>query len=42
MPDLGKINATFEIRNINFCAFVERLHKQQFQQDALSAARGAA
>ena len=42
MPDLGKVHAAFEVGNVDLCALMERLHEQQFQQDALAAARGAA
>ena len=40
MPDLGKVHAAFEVGNVDLCALMERLHEQQFQQDALAAARG--
>ena len=42
MPDLGKVHAALEVGNVDLRALAERLHKQQLEQDALSAARGAA
>ena len=42
MPDLGEVHTAFEIGYVDLRPFVERLHEQQLQQHALSAARGAA
>ena len=42
MPDLWKVHAALEVGNVDLRALAERLHEQQLQQDAFSAARGAA
>ena len=41
-PDFGEVHAALEVSNIDLGPLAERLHEQQLQQYALSAARGAA
>ena len=42
VPDFGEIHAALEVGNIDLRPLVERLHEQEFQQDAFAAPRGAA
>ena len=42
MPDFREVDAALEVGNIDLRPLAERLHEQEFQQDALAAPRGAA
>ena len=42
VPDLGKIHTALKVGNVDLRALAERLHEQQLEQYAFSAARGAA